>query len=65
MPTSLEQLTFQLYVELDEVTPAVWRRISVSSGARISRLHEGRSCQPMSRERTTPWLLALGAPSMW
>jgi hypothetical protein len=33
-------LTFQLYVELDEVTPPVWRRILVSTGARMSRLHD-------------------------
>ena len=40
MPTPPEQLTLQLLVELDEVTPTVWRRILVPAGVRMSRLHD-------------------------
>lgn len=40
MPTHPEHLTLQLLVELDEVTPTVWRRILVPTGVRMSRLHD-------------------------
>jgi hypothetical protein len=40
MPTPPEPLTFQLHFELDEVTPAVWRRILVPTSVRMSRLHD-------------------------
>ena len=40
MPAPPEQLTLQLYVELDNVTPAIWRRILVPTSVRMSRLHD-------------------------
>ena len=41
MPTPPTQLTLQLLVELDEVTPTVWRRILVPTGIRMGRrLHD-------------------------
>jgi hypothetical protein len=40
MPISPAQLTLQLLVELDEVTPTVWRRILVPTGIRMARLHD-------------------------
>lgn len=40
MPTPPEQLTFQLYVELNEVTPTIWRRILVPTSVRMIRLHD-------------------------
>jgi hypothetical protein len=40
MPTPPEQLTLQLYVELDGVTPTIWRRILVPTSVRMSRLHD-------------------------
>jgi hypothetical protein len=33
-------LTFQLLVELDKVTPTVWRRLLVPTSVRMSRLHD-------------------------
>lgn len=38
MPQPPPQVTFQLHVELQEVTPAVWRRILVPSAPRLDRL---------------------------
>jgi hypothetical protein len=40
MPTPPEQLTLQFRVELDEVTPIVWRQILVPTSVRMSRLHD-------------------------
>ena len=40
MPTTPAQLTLQLLVELDEVTPTVWRRVLAPTGVRMSRLHD-------------------------
>jgi hypothetical protein len=40
MSTTPEQLTLQLRVELDEVTPTVWRQILVPTSVRMSRLHD-------------------------
>jgi hypothetical protein len=40
MSTRPEQLTLQLRVELDDVTPTVWRRIMVPTGVRMARLHD-------------------------
>jgi len=40
MSTTPAQLTLQLLVELDEVTPTVWRRVLVPTGVRMSRLHD-------------------------
>jgi hypothetical protein len=40
MPTPPEQLTLQMYVKLDEVTPTVWRRILVPTSVRMARLHD-------------------------
>lgn len=40
MPTPPEQLTLQLYVELDGVTPTIWRRILVPTRVRMARLHD-------------------------
>jgi hypothetical protein len=37
MPTG--QQIFQLRIELDEVTPAVWRRLLVPGGVRLAKLH--------------------------
>jgi len=37
MPTG--QQVFQLRIELDEVTPAIWRRILVPGGIRLAKLH--------------------------
>jgi len=37
MPTG--QQIFQLRIELDEVTPAVWRRLLVPGGIRLAKLH--------------------------
>jgi hypothetical protein len=34
------QLTLQLNIELDEVTPAVWRRILVPTSIRMAKLHD-------------------------
>jgi Plasmid pRiA4b ORF-3-like protein len=33
-------MTFQLLVELDGVTPTVWRRILVPTGVKMSKLHD-------------------------
>jgi hypothetical protein len=38
--TSPGQLTLQLHIELDEVTPAVWRRILVPTSIRMAKLHD-------------------------
>lgn len=40
MPAVPQQLTLQLLVELDDVTPTVWRRILVPTGVRMGRLHD-------------------------
>ena len=40
MPTPPEQLTLQLHVELEEVTPVVWRRIWVPTAVKLARLHD-------------------------
>ncbi len=37
MPTG--QQVFQLRIELDEVTPTVWRRLLVPGGIRLAKLH--------------------------
>jgi hypothetical protein len=34
------QLSYQLRVELDEVAPAMWRRILIPTSVRMSKLHE-------------------------
>jgi len=38
MPTG--QQVFQLRIELDEVTPVVWRRLLVPGGVRLAELHD-------------------------
>jgi hypothetical protein len=38
MPTG--QQVFQLRIELDEVTPTVWRRLLVPGGIRLAKLHD-------------------------
>ena len=38
MPTG--QQVFQLRIELDEVTPVVWRRLLVPGGVRLAKLHD-------------------------
>jgi hypothetical protein len=40
MPAPPSKLTLQLLIELNEVTPTVWRRILVPTGVRMSRLHD-------------------------
>ncbi|HUZ41327.1 MAG TPA: plasmid pRiA4b ORF-3 family protein [Acidimicrobiales bacterium] len=40
MPTPSGQLSYQLRIELDEVAPAVWRRILVPTNVRMSKLHD-------------------------
>lgn len=40
MPTPPGQLSLQLRIELDEVAPAVWRRILVPTSVRMAKLHD-------------------------
>lgn len=40
MATTSAKLTYQLLVELDGVTPTVWRRILVPTGVKMSSLHD-------------------------
>lgn len=40
MPTSPGQVALQLHVELEDVTPAVWRRLLVPTSVRLAKLSE-------------------------
>lgn len=40
MSTPPGQLTLQLHIELEDVTPAVWRRILVPTSIRMAKLHD-------------------------
>jgi pRiA4b ORF-3-like protein len=40
MPSAPGQTVFQLRIDLNEVTPAVWRRLLVPGGIRLAKLHQ-------------------------
>ena len=40
MPEAPGQLTLQMRIELEDVTPTVWRRILVPTSIRMAKLHD-------------------------
>ena len=39
-PVPTGQQVFQRVIELDEVTPVIWRRLLVFGGVRLAKLHD-------------------------